>query len=152
MPVNREPLPASAREPAESLPQSTAPTACLVLPCAELRSDNRAKWPPAQDACSGPAGPTRRIFPSTPSLPAEDAGPYAAETWLADALLAADPAWPPLAPGQDRAMLPSLHPAPTPQSDRRSGDCAPASEHPAGWSLPDPRASSEPATAPPHCT
>src|ERR1700738_1472300 len=118
MPVSREPLPASAREPAESLPQSIAPTALLVLPCAELRSDNRATWPPAQDACSGPAGPTRRIFPSTPSLPAEDAGPYAAETWLADALLAADPAWPPLEPGQDRAMLPSLHPAPTP---RKSG-------------------------------
>ena len=78
-----------------------------------------------------------------PLLPAGAAGRYAAGTSSAGVVLATDPAWPPPAPGQDRARLPILHPVPTPRSDHRSDDYVPASMHPADRSLPYPRASSE---------
>src|ERR1019366_3396411 len=134
MPVNHELLPASTREPAESLPQSTFPTASLARPCAELRADNRAMWLPAPDACNEPAGATPHDVPSTPSLPAEGAGPYAKGTWSADAAPATDRASPPPVHGLDRVMLLKLHLVSIPRSNRRSGDCAQASTHPAGLS------------------
>src|ERR1035438_5495855 len=78
-------------------------------PCAALRSDNPEAWLPVPAACNGSAEATPRIAPSTPSHPAEKAGPYAAATWSAGAALATDPAWLPPAPGQDRVMLLNLH-------------------------------------------
>src|SRR5450631_3323356 len=127
MPADRGSLPASMREPVESLPQSTAPAALLVRPCAELRADNQATWLPVPDACSGPSGAIPHDVPSRLLLPVEDACRYAAGTSSIGVALVTDPAWPPLAPGQDRARLPILHPVPRPQSDPRSGDYVPAS-------------------------
>src|SRR5439155_26010126 len=123
--------------------------ACSVVPCAGLRADKPAACTPAPAVKTGSAGPRPGSAPSTPSTPSPDAGPCAAGTCSVDDAPATDPAWLPPVPELGPAVPRSLRLEPTPQSNRRTGDCAPTSRHPDGPSSPDRRPSPEPALAPP---